>query len=362
VTRLRGALAALLVAACTGELTGPALPTDRLALYRQVWSDLDRHYSLFVVKGIDWDSLGAVHEVAADSATTDAALADAIGALLAELRDVHVTLYTPGRTYAYAGFDGRPDLFAPSVVQTWYLYDAAVGPNRRLEYGRLAPDIGYVWIPSFGGTGFGSDLDAALLALGDVQALVLDVRDNGGGDSRNSLEIASRFADRQRTYAYARYRDGPGHGDYGPRIPLGVSPAPAVYAGTVAVLTNRKDYSSTEDFVLAMRTAPRAVIVGDSTGGALGNPLIHELANGWTYRFSEWIETGLDGVVVEEVGLAPDVWVRGSEAALQAGHDAILDTAIAVLRRGPPFPQPARALATSSVSRGTISNRSPTMP
>jgi Peptidase family S41 len=356
------AVAAVLAVGCTGVLTGPGLPTDGLSLYRQVWADLDRHYALFAVKDINWDSLRAVHEVAARAAASDGQLADAIGALLAELRDVHVDLYTPARVYRYAGFDDRPDFFDFGMVQDYYVRDWRVTDDDRLGYGLLKPDTGYVWIPGFGGAGFGADLDTAIMNLGTPHALVLDIRDNGGGDNRNAMEIASRFVDRKHTYAYVRWRDGPRHDDLGPPRALTVSPASAAFTGPVVVLTNRKVYSAAEDFVLAMRQAPHAIIVGDSTGGGLGNPLVHELANGWTYRFSEWLETAPDGTVAEEAGLAPDVWVRGSAAELAAGRDAILDSAMAILRDVPPSSQPARAFATSSVSRGTISNRSPTIP
>jgi Peptidase family S41/Tricorn protease C1 domain len=333
VSRLLAALAAALVVGCTTDLIGPTAAKSRVALYEQVWSDLDRHYSLFDVKGINWDSLRALHEAEAERAIDDTSLANAIGALLAELRDVHVNLYTPRRIYRYTGYDDRPANFDTSVVQERYLTGRRVARHGRLEYGYLAPDVGYVWVPGFEGAGFGADLDDAILGLGGVHALVIDVRNNGGGNNQNGLEIAARFVDHERTYAFARYRNGPHHADFGPQWPLAVAPAMAVFAGPVVVLTNRRSYSAAEDFTLAMRVAPRATVVGDSTGGALGNPLVHELPNGWTYRFPEWIESAPDGTVFEEIGIAPDVWVRGSPAELQAGRDAMLDTALAVVRR-----------------------------
>jgi C-terminal processing protease CtpA/Prc len=341
VRRLLAAMAAALVVGCTGELVGPAPSFDRPALYRQVWQDLDRHYSLFVVKHIDWDSLRVVHESAAARAVSDTAVADAIGALLAELRDIHVDLYTPWRTYAYTGGDGRPANFDPSVV-AMYVQDRRVAPRGTLRFGHLASDVGYVWVPGFGGSGFGADMDDALVALAGAHALVVDVRGNQGGDNQNAQAIAARFMDRERTYAYVRYRSGPGHDDLTAPRALTVSPAGAVFAGPVVVLTNRRSYSAAEDFTLAMRVAPRAIVVGDSTGGGLGAPLVHELPNGWTYRFPEWVETAPDGALFEEVGVPPDIWVQGSPAALQGGDDVMLDSALAVARRQLSPPAPSR--------------------
>jgi hypothetical protein len=324
------ALAGLLAAGCGSFLVGsdPAA-TDRGAVFEQVWQDLDRHYSFFVSKGIDWDSLHDVYVVPARQAATDRALADAIGAMLAELRDVHVDLFTPGRTYRYTGYDSLPAFFDPQLVHAQYVTDLRNAPNGRLQFGRAASDVGYLWIPSFGGSGFGADLDVALAQLAGVRALIVDVRNNGGGNNQNGLEIAARFADRSRTYGAVRYRSGPRHDDFTPPLTLTVSPGGRRFSGPVTVLTNRRDASSTEDFVLAMRVLPTVTVVGDTTLGAFGNPLTRELVNGWTYRFSQWIEYGPDGTSYEAIGLAPGVWVRGSAAELQNGHDAILDSALA---------------------------------
>jgi C-terminal processing protease CtpA/Prc len=86
--------------------------------------------------------------------------------------------------------------------------------------------------------------------------------------------------------------------------------------------------SAAEDFILAMHALPTATIVGDTTVGASGGPLVRELANGWPYQMSQWIAYTPDHKTFEGVGLAPDVFVRPSSTALT--KDAILDRAIAL--------------------------------
>ena len=56
------------------------------------------------------------------------------------------------------------------------------------------------------------------------------------------------------------------------------------------MLSNRRLHERGEDFILAMRIIPAATVVGDTTIGASGGPLVRELANGWTYQLSQWIE------------------------------------------------------------------------
>ena len=91
----------------------------------------------------------------------------------------------------------------------------------------------------------------------------------------------------------------------------------------VYVLSNRHDFSSAEDFILAMRGTGSATIVGDTTAGVTGGPIVRELANGWTYELSQWIEYTADKKAFEGVGIAPDVVVK-SNAADGSRQQAIL--------------------------------------
>jgi carboxyl-terminal processing protease len=330
------ATAALLTAGCTSFFIGPDAQFDRGSLLEHVWRDVDRHYSLFPVKGVDWDSLHEVYSARASEAANDSGLAEVVGAMLSELRDLHVALSDGTRAYRYQGFDGRPAFFDPGVVAN-YMTDRGPAPNGHLAFGHLEPEIGHIWILHFARSGFDADIDTALARLADVRALIVDVRDNPGGQLSNALTVASRFADRDRTCAFLRFRDGPSHDDLSPPEPLVVSPqGPRQFRGPVVVLTNRKSTSAAEVFVLAMRTVPNVMIVGDSTAGGSGSPATRELPNGWTYRFPIATFSDEGQASFEETGLVPDIWVRGSAEELVAGRDAPLDTALAVLRRALP--------------------------
>lgn len=323
----------MLAAACTTLLVGPDATFDRTELFEHVWRDLDRQYVFFTVKRVDWDSLYDVYAPQAAQATSDSQLADVVAGMLSNLRDRHVNLVAGARFYQYTGNDGRPAFFNPGVVSE-YVRDRRPAPNYHMAFGHAAPDIGYVWLLHFSATDLAADLDTALARLADVRALIIDVRDNPGGVASNVFALAGRFADRDRTFAFLRFRNGPGHDDFTAAEPQVVSPAgPRRFTGPVAVLTNRTSFSAAEGFVLAMRTSPAVTIVGDSTAGGAGSPVTRELPNGWTYRYSMSIWYALDQTTFEEVGLAPDVWVRGSAEELAAGRDAVLDTALAVVRR-----------------------------
>mgnify|MGYP003578011582 CR=1 FL=1 len=328
--------AAFVLAGCTGLLIGPDADFDRRELLDHVWRDADRYYSLFVVKGADWDSLRDVYATRAAQAPTDSALAEVVGAMLSELRDIHVSLSAGSRHYRYTGFDGRPAFFDRGVVAN-YMTDRGPAPNGHMAFGHVEPEIGHIWILHFARSGFDTDIDTALARLADVRAVIVDVRDNPGGQLSNAVTVATRFADRDRTYAFRRFRVGPSHDDLSPPEPLVVSPrGPRRFRGPVVVLTNRKTTSAAEAFILAVRALPNVTIVGDSTAGGSGGPVPRELPNGWTYRLSASLLYDADLLPFEEIGLVPDIWVRGSAEELAAGRDAALDTALAVLRRALP--------------------------
>ena len=46
---------------CAGSFLGPPPADDHAALFDDVWSEFDLHYSFFAYKNVDWDSLRAVY-------------------------------------------------------------------------------------------------------------------------------------------------------------------------------------------------------------------------------------------------------------------------------------------------------------
>ena len=167
-----------------------------------------------------------------------------------------------------------------------------------------------------------------------LKGIVVDVRNNGGGSDRNSKTVASRFFDEKRLFRYVRYRNGPRHSDFTDFIPDYIEPeGKTQFTKPVILLTNRRCFSATEDFVLAMRILPQVTVVGDTTGGGAGNPVLRVLPNGWLYRLSRWIEYTSEKESFEGIGFAPDILVGISPADSLSGKDTILETAIRMLEQ-----------------------------
>lgn len=173
-------------------------------------------------------------------------------------------------------------------------------------------------------------LDAALSDLQDVEALIVDVRRNGGGKDFLGLAIAGRFAANE-TLAYRKQaRLGSGRTEL---VDVFVQPrGNQRYLGPVVLLTSETTASAAEVFTLAMRELPQVVVVGESTQGGLSDQLDKRLTNGWLASVANEYYLTPTGESFETVGIPPDVEVaQFSREFRLEDTDAGIEAAIEVL-------------------------------
>jgi hypothetical protein len=119
-------------------------------------------------------------------------------------------------------------------------------------------------------------LAAAMTLLSDTDALVIDLRNNGGGDPATVALLASYFFD-QRTHLndiYDRPKDATT--EYWTADTL----AGTKYGGSkkVYVLVSHDTFSGGEDFPYTLQALKRATIIGETTGGG-AHPVMAQLLN-----------------------------------------------------------------------------------
>jgi hypothetical protein len=128
----------------------------------------------------------------------------------------------------------------------------------------LPGNIGYVKFDGF--VGFLNEarptFTGAFRFVANTKALIIDMRDNGGGSPAMVCEVASYFFPENRHWndiigprGKNTFYTDPGHAD---SLTLSMP---------VYILTSKRTFSGGEDFCYGMKSLHRAVIIGDTTGG-----------------------------------------------------------------------------------------------
>ncbi|HEV8305956.1 MAG TPA: S41 family peptidase [Gemmatimonadales bacterium] len=202
--------------------------------------------------------------------------------------------------------------------------------GRQVNFGfekveRLAGNVGYLELRSFGfeADWIGDAAAAAFDFLANTDALIIDIRRNGGGSPQmvafvssylfgpDSVHLNSLYwRPANRTDDFYTRRQVPGT-RYGPDRPI-------------YVLTSRRTFSGAEEFAYNLQTRKRAVIVGDTTGGGAHPGGMQRV----TDHFGVWVPSGrainpITKTNWERVGVRPDVAVT-SDQALRTAHLAAL--------------------------------------
>lgn len=325
-------IAFLLPGSCIREEEATDTPQGN---FEALWKIIDERYCFLEYKQIDWDAVYNKYSKLITNTMSSEGLFEVLGNMLNELQDGHVNLASAHNVSYYdAWYQDYPRNFREDIVEDTYLgkastdYRTAAG----VKYKILEDNIGYMRYESFSsGIGDGN-LDEILSYLAVCNGLIIDVRSNGGGNVTNSTRIASRFTNKKVLTGYILHKTGKGHNDFSDPYPIELEPSNSIrWQKKVVVLTNRRSYSATNDFVNQMSCLPNVTIMGDKTGGGSGMPFTSELPNGWTVRFSAspHLSAGMEQI---EWGIDPDIEVDMDQTDEANRMDTIIEKARAFLK------------------------------
>ena len=203
----------------------------------------------------------------------------------------------------------------------------AFGDPRLLNFGMgraeiLDGNVGYLEITAFTGGDYKGAVVDALRFLSRTDAMILDVRRNGGGASDMSHFIFSHFFGgtpvptiNVRTRASLE----PSH-----RMSLAEVPGPRRPDVPLFVLISQATGSAAEEFSFVLKNRGRATLVGRRTAGAGHMVGQFPLGHGFTVSVSiTLVSDPVTGAEWEQVGVQPDIAVA-PEQALVAAHAAAL--------------------------------------
>ncbi len=309
-------------------------PNTHEGNFQALWKIIDTRYCYLDYKKINWDSIHTVYENQLPSATGQIAFFDLMGKMLDELKDGHVNLYSDFDLSRYwKWFLDYPSNFSSDLIYTTRYLGQSYRIAGGMNYGKINNGkIGYIYYGSFSDAFSDGNIASILNSFSSCHALIIDVRNNGGGSLDYSKQLASYFFKKTTVTGYIRHKTGDGHSDFSNPIKIVTPGHPTIqWQRPVAILTNRMSFSATNDFVNRMTNAPNAIIVGDKTGGGGGLPLSSELPNGWLVRFSSSPMFNL-AMGNTEFGIDPTIFVALTAADQANGIDTIIERAITALK------------------------------
>ncbi len=196
-------------------------------------------------------------------------------------------------------------------------YYGWVEHNRRYVEEKTGGKVGYVYVPDMGGDGIREFIKWFYPQL-RKQGLIVDVRDNGGGNVSNM--IIERLSRKLLGSNYDRNASG-----------VGTYP-PQVFNGPMAALINETSASDGDIFSYMFKQAKLGPTIGKRTwGGVVGINDYGPVLDGGQVEVPEFVAIAdLNGNYhVEGEGVSPDIEVENDVFSTIHGKDPQLDRAIA---------------------------------
>ncbi|HTU17067.1 MAG TPA: S41 family peptidase [Gemmataceae bacterium] len=201
------------------------------------------------------------------------------------------------------------------------MYDRWVEHNARRVAKLSKGKLGYIHIPSMDEEGLDRFVRSLYSDNYDKEAIVLDVRYNGGGFTHD--QILDYLGSREHTIF--KQRDG-GQG-------LVLRSSDRKWNKPLVLLINNRSYSDAEIFPNAFRTLGLGKLVGQATAGYVIGRTQVRLIDGSHLLLPQIGVYTVDGVNMEKEGVKPDVLVEDHPDQLAKGIDTQLDKAVEVLQK-----------------------------
>lgn len=326
----------LMLLSVAGCIPNEPVDNDQRTNFEALWKIIDEKYCFHDLKEVDWDE---VHERYSQRLNerkyTRVEFFLLMSEMLNELKDGHVNLSSE--------FDTSSAVINPDVTKGLNVYARSKMIGGRLmrsggmSYGLFQIKesevvFGYIAYGSFS-SALGN-MSIILNLMNEADAIILDVRGNGGGSVDNSNNLISYFLKEETLVGYSSHKTGPGRFDFSKPKALYIKPNEQITYTTkpVLILQDRSSYSATNEFLYKVALAENVVRIGQKSGGGSGLPASSELPNGWRVRYSAVKNYAAD-MTQYEGGIEPNIFVENvSYYDDPAAEDEIFATAIQYLK------------------------------
>lgn len=175
--------------------------------------------------------------------------------------------------------------------------------------------IGYIYIEAFSTT-LSTQVERALNKMGNIDSLIIDVRDNGGGYLKAATDTANIFLDKgQIVYSLESKNE----------IKVYFDETQQKTTYPIVVLINNGSASASEILAAALKDSYNAILVGNKSYGKGLVQVTYKMEDGSMVKYSsaKWLRP--NGECVEGNGIVPDYVVDNNN------KDAQISKAIEIL-------------------------------
>lgn len=336
-------LVVLIFSSCSKIFLGDVPENTPVTSFNYFVQQMNENYSGKDVRTVNWDSLLRIYRPKITEQTTNAQLIDILSALMLPFGDQHLSFNTPNRFYNPALFsffpntNNLPDFIDNSAVEKSLKSRLKTYKNLFL-YTKTNDNIGYVNILTFD-DGILKQADyeyfnTILEELKDTKGLIIDVRQNSGGNENYAKILAGRMVNVAQLYKYTRVKVGFNKTNYTDFLPSNINPSGAwQYTKPIVILTNKYTYSTAINFVLMLRTQTHVTTLGTATGDGVVGGISREMPNGWRLQIPSGLAYLPDKTVIEgSGGIKPKIEISISDNDKKNGVDAILEKALTFLK------------------------------
>ncbi len=322
--------------------------------FEEFWMTFSNRYPFFNLRNVDWKKQYDIFKPKVTPQTSDDELFDILCQMIDPLDDGHVVLKAKlGRNQRIRSFNPEPkpkfhqEFTKREIVHLFNTTEntlVAQGfeplketPAWILHYCR-SREFGYLRILELEGVEkrkLTSALDKIAEDFKDLNGIIIDIRNNPGGDDSIVLKIVNRFCDRKRVAFHRKTKIGPGEEDFKNFKTWNIKQKGAEqFIGPVVLLTCDSVFSGGEIFALAMKQLPHVTIIGDHTNGIFSYQLEKILPNGWRYRLSYQVYYSADMECYEGKGVPADITLLNKRTDIENNVDPLIICALQTLKYG----------------------------
>ncbi len=330
---------------------------EALKNFDALWDIFNENYASFEEKKIDWNLVREEYRPQITAATSEAQLYSIFEKMLKPLHDGHVSLRAKKIDSAFSASrtsriinelktlkkkDRKPQfkkMVAATLAEHGFKELKEIGPTFRDEKLFSYSDngkVGYLrFMRSFStmakmkGASLNKQLDLIFDTFQNLDAIILDVRFNIGGDDAFSQTVAGRFVTEKIDGFYKQTRKNQKFGPLKTKYikPTGTKP----FLKPVILLTNDVTVSAADVLCMMMAPLENVTLIGEASNGSYSDLYNKTLPNGWKLTLSNQRYYDVNRNNYEGQGTPVDIEVLNTLEDFESLNDSVLSMAFKTL-------------------------------